>query len=320
MVKAIEGQDRVIFAELPNLPLIVYRSPIERAYSPERFNLDRRKLTVCPLLEGEEKLRLLNFQKNQIAKIENLVSLPSLIFLDLYGNLIEVIENLQPVAATLKVLMLGKNRVRAGVPHLAVLTRLDVVDLHANQLEQVPLHENAPLRVLNLASNRFESQFTLPHLLPNLLELNLRRNRIEHLGRLDQVAPALQRLYVSHNELKNLKAVACVTKMPKLQDLSLDNNPLYSGGEEAGVRKDLVLRCASSLKTLDEKPLSEEEKKWREDKVSYRRNFLKRVVEAQACIAIGIAIASIFTTDGTQKRTTQPNHQCCSFWQEVLEK
>jgi leucine-rich repeat-containing protein 49 len=39
-----------------------------------------------PLLEGEERLRLLNLQHNHITKIENLVSLPNLIFLDLYNN------------------------------------------------------------------------------------------------------------------------------------------------------------------------------------------------------------------------------------------
>ena len=27
-----------------------------------RLNLDRRKLTQCPILEGEEQLRLLNYQ------------------------------------------------------------------------------------------------------------------------------------------------------------------------------------------------------------------------------------------------------------------
>lgn len=85
IVRRVEDDDRIIYAELPQIPgvLVVYRKPQERNSNPERLNLDRRELTHLPLLEGEEKLRLLNFQHNKISKIENLVSLPSLIFLDL---------------------------------------------------------------------------------------------------------------------------------------------------------------------------------------------------------------------------------------------
>jgi hypothetical protein len=39
---------------------------------------DRRKLTSCPILEGEERLRLLNYQNNYITKVENLDNLPNL--------------------------------------------------------------------------------------------------------------------------------------------------------------------------------------------------------------------------------------------------
>ena len=36
-----------------------------------------------PILEGEHRLRLLNFQNNRIRSISNLQALPSLIFCDL---------------------------------------------------------------------------------------------------------------------------------------------------------------------------------------------------------------------------------------------
>jgi leucine-rich repeat-containing protein 49 len=45
---------------------------------------------MCPILEGEQRLRLLNFQNNSIALISNLRNLPELIFLDLYNNQIQV--------------------------------------------------------------------------------------------------------------------------------------------------------------------------------------------------------------------------------------
>ena len=73
------------------------------------FLFHRRGLTVCPVLEGEESLRLLNFQHNLIRKIENLSHLRKLIFLDLYDNQIEEIHGLSSLKS-LRVLMLGKNR------------------------------------------------------------------------------------------------------------------------------------------------------------------------------------------------------------------
>ncbi|GFO46250.1 leucine-rich repeat-containing protein 49 [Plakobranchus ocellatus] len=103
--------DRVIFAESPSAPgvPVVYRTPDERASNPDRLNLDRRKLTVCPILEGEEQLRLLNYQHNLIGRIQHLSALKRLIFLDLYDNHIEEISGLAALKS-LRVLMLGKNR------------------------------------------------------------------------------------------------------------------------------------------------------------------------------------------------------------------
>ena len=64
----------------------------------------RRKLSVCPIIEGEEQLRLLNYQHNFISAIEHLSGLRRLIFLDLYDNQIEQIEML------IDVMQDGQNR------------------------------------------------------------------------------------------------------------------------------------------------------------------------------------------------------------------
>lgn len=62
IVRSIEDENKIIFAELPQIPgvLVVYRKPSERATNPERLQLDKRELSHMPLLEGEERLRLLN--------------------------------------------------------------------------------------------------------------------------------------------------------------------------------------------------------------------------------------------------------------------
>ena len=105
------SKDHVIFAESPVAPgvPVVYRPPEERAANPDRLNLDRRHLTICPILEGEDRLRLLNLQHNAITRLQNLLNLRRLVFLDLYDNLIHEISGLEGLLS-LRVLMLGKNR------------------------------------------------------------------------------------------------------------------------------------------------------------------------------------------------------------------
>lgn len=46
-------KEGVIFAESPLAPGIpvVYRTPEERLANPDRLNLDRKHLTICPVLE-----------------------------------------------------------------------------------------------------------------------------------------------------------------------------------------------------------------------------------------------------------------------------
>ena len=70
-------------------------SPLSKKIeNTERLNLDRVNLIIMPLLEGEHRLRLLNYQNNCLKKICHLQGLPNLIFLDLYNNSIERIEGL----------------------------------------------------------------------------------------------------------------------------------------------------------------------------------------------------------------------------------
>lgn len=67
----IEKGGNIIFSELPQIPNIwvCYRRPIERENNPDKLNLDSIELTHMPLLEGEEKLKMLTYQHNNISKI-----------------------------------------------------------------------------------------------------------------------------------------------------------------------------------------------------------------------------------------------------------
>ncbi|RXM32282.1 Leucine-rich repeat-containing protein 49 [Acipenser ruthenus] len=120
----------------PGTPVFL-RSPEDSAANPDRLDLDRRNLLVCPLLEGEENLRLLNFQHNLISEIQHLSHLRRLIFLDLYDNHITEISGLSALTS-LRVLMLGTNRI-SRISGLESLSKLDVLDLHGNQVAAVLL-------------------------------------------------------------------------------------------------------------------------------------------------------------------------------------
>jgi Leucine-rich repeat (LRR) protein len=145
--------DGIIFARYRNQPdsLVVFRTPEERLRNPERLNLDRRQLEVCPVLEQEHRLRLLNFQNNSIKSIQNLENLSNLIFLDLYNNKLQSLEGPLGTIKGLRVLMAGKNRI-AMISNLTQLRKLDVLDLHSNEIRLIEgLAKLTDLRVLNLA-------------------------------------------------------------------------------------------------------------------------------------------------------------------------
>ena len=108
-VHFVESETFTIFVELPQIPgiLIVYRRPAERAINPDKMSLNGRNLTHIPLLEGEEKVKYLNLYQNQVAKIENLVSLPNLHYLNLGSNKLTEINNFQIALVHLKSLILS---------------------------------------------------------------------------------------------------------------------------------------------------------------------------------------------------------------------
>jgi len=87
-VKRIEKNNSIIYAELPQIPgtLVFYRKISEREENVEKLFLENKELNHIPLLEGEEKLKLLSLKHNKIDRIQNLVSLPNLIYLDMYDN------------------------------------------------------------------------------------------------------------------------------------------------------------------------------------------------------------------------------------------
>ncbi|XP_072050713.1 leucine-rich repeat-containing protein 49-like isoform X2 [Amphiura filiformis] len=248
--------EKIVFAESPAYPgiPIVYRTPEERSANPDRLNLDRRRLTICPMLEGEDQLRLLNFQHNSIHKIEHLASLRRLIFLDLYDNQIEEISGLGALKA-LRVLMLGKNRIRK-IENLNTLSKLDVLDLHGNQISKIEnISHLEELRVLNLAGNEIVHVNNLTGM-ESLTELNLRRNKIMTMSEGDKLS-SLQRLFLSFNNITCFDDISCISDSPSLAEVSLDGNPF----SQDPFYRQTVLKNTHQLRQLDMKRITEEERR-----------------------------------------------------------
>ena len=233
---------------------VVCRTREERAASPERLNLDGQRLTVCPVLQGEQRLRLLNYQSNLLLRISNVANLPNLIFLDLYNNQIQAISGLELLPG-LRVLMLGKNRIRS-IQGLGQNTKLDVLDLHSNEIESIEgLGALASLRVLNLAGNRIRALCQLEGQL-GLTELNVRRNAVTDIDGVRNT-PALQRLFLSHNKLGTLKDLEVLGSLPGLVEMSAESNPVC---RLPSYRASLITTI-SNLSALDASRVLDEERR-----------------------------------------------------------
>ncbi|XP_019359871.1 PREDICTED: leucine-rich repeat-containing protein 49 [Gavialis gangeticus] len=233
---------------------ILQRTAEEKILNSDRLTLERQKLTACPIIDGEEHLRLLNFQHNFITRIQNISNLQHLVFLDLYDNQIEEISGLSTLRA-LRVLLLGKNRIKK-ISNLENLKNLDVLDLHGNQVAKIEnISHLGQLRVLNLARNLLASVENLNGL-HSLTELNLRHNQITSIKDVDTL-PCLQRLFLSFNNISSFDDILCLADSSSLSDITLDGNPIA----QESWYKHTVLHHMMQLRQLDMKRITEEERR-----------------------------------------------------------
>ncbi|XP_078007361.1 leucine-rich repeat-containing protein 49 isoform X8 [Phascolarctos cinereus] len=238
---------------MPAFP-VLHRSNEEKILYSDRLTLERQKLTVCPVIDGEEHLRLLNFQHNFITRIQNISNLQSLIFLDLYDNQIEEISGLSTLRS-LRVLLLGKNRIKK-ISNLDNLKSLDVLDLHGNQISKIEnVSHLCDLRVLNLARNFLNDVDDLNGL-SSLTELNLRHNQITSVRDVDNL-PCLQRLFLSYNNISCFEDILCLADSSSLSDITLDGNPIA----QESWYKHTILQHMMQLRQLDMKRITEEERR-----------------------------------------------------------
>ena len=221
----------------PGAP-VVFRTREAREASPERLDLNRMGLRECCLLEGEHRLRLLNYQGNRIARVSRLGSVRNLVFLDLTENALESLEGVE-ACPHLRVLLVGKNKLRTLGRALASLPKLDVLDARENGIDAVGDAAvvfgaaAASVRVLNLAGNALRETGDLRGL-RNTHELDLRRNRIARLSE-SCLPESLRRCFLSANPLASRDALAPLASLPRLEALALDGTPWRASAGDPGL-------------------------------------------------------------------------------------
>ncbi len=226
LLRRYEGKGDILYVEIPQIPknLVIYRKPSIRNKFYEKLYLNKKDLPHVPLLEGEENLKLLSLESNNIMKIDHLISLNNLLFLNLYENKITEIENLQSVPK-LKALMLGKNQI-SKIKNLNFLSDLEVLDLHSNKIKLIEnLFSLKKLRILNLANNQLTSFLELMNN-RNLEEINLRKNLIVSIPNLTNHFDQLKRMNIAKNMINKVEFILEFKKLRKLGELFIEENPV----------------------------------------------------------------------------------------------
>jgi hypothetical protein len=266
----------------PGAP-VARRTREAREANPERLDLDHRDLRECCFLEGEHRVRLLNYRQNRITRVSRLESVGRLVFLDLTGNALESLDGVD-ACPELRVLLVGENRLRSLGNALRALRRLDVFDAHDNAIDEIgdAAERFGPgaretVRVLNLSGNNLRDAGETRGL-KNLQELDLRRNRIETLvfplcgggggggarshdetrtpnPRNGGMPLSLKRCYLSGNPLASVASIAPLALLPNLERLALDGTPWRETAIDARAYREATVSAIPGLKVLDGVPV-----------------------------------------------------------------
>ncbi|OEH75449.1 hypothetical protein cyc_03809 [Cyclospora cayetanensis] len=240
-VSVIEGLE----AQGPTLEqLELYQNSITRIDNVQHLtnlivlDLSFNRIQRIENLEPLVHLRELFLSSNKITKIEGIATLTELRMLELGSNRIRTVEGIENLSK-LKDLWLGKNKItKMELPNLPNLER---VSLQSNRLEawDVVLFERCPkLRELYLSNNNLPSPPTEIRRLEDLTILDLGCNRVEEV---EAVAPLnqLQDLWLNDNKLQSLDHCRCLQRLPALDTLYLERNPLQ-GNLGPGYRQAVV--------------------------------------------------------------------------------
>ena len=228
------------FNKLHHIPCTIVKvaSPDASNANSATVSTTTSVITGTLTLPNLEELYLVN---NKIKAIEpqTLQNLPKLRILELGSNRIRVIENLEPVAATLKELWLGNNKI-AEIKNLHTLTGLTRLSLQANrittivnldaltQLQELFLSENGITQLREEGADQQQGCF---HTMVNLKILDLSANQLIKLEDLSSNLQSIEELWLNDNKIDNYRQLEHLQCYKTLYSIYLQGNPIYSDGQ-----------------------------------------------------------------------------------------
>lgn len=179
-------------------------------------------------LKGFTRLEELNLANNRITNIPYLFGMNDLIRLDLSGNLIASVSELDGkpnIWPNLEFLNMGQNDL-GTLKDLVWLwqyqnSKIREIYLADNELTEINhLYGLSNLEMLDLRNNRIEEINVLSRL-PRVRMVHLENNQVRYLFSLEGM-PYLEELYLDDNQLSDIDSLL---KIPNLKRVTLTNNP-----------------------------------------------------------------------------------------------
>jgi len=218
-----------------NLDLTCKRPYFLRSTLDLSFNLLR---SVPDRLEFLQSLQTVFFVQNKISKITGLASCVNLRSLELGGNRIRTIENLDSLV-NLEELWLGKNKI-SKLEGLGNLKKLKILSLQSNRITRIEgLEELDELEEIYLSHNGIERLEGLNNNL-RLSTLDVGSNFIPAIENLSHLVN-LEELWMNGNKIPDLTALEPELKsLSNLTTLYLEANPCQTN-DMSGYRRKIQI-------------------------------------------------------------------------------
>ncbi|KAM6504196.1 protein phosphatase regulatory subunit [Amanita muscaria] len=208
------------------------------------FNLFK---TIPERLEFVKQVETIYFVQNRISKISGLSPLTKLRSLELGGNRIRKIENLEELV-NLEELWLGKNKI-SKIEGLSTLKKLRILSMQSNRITKLEGVEGLEsLEELYLSHNGIKKLEGLDNNL-QLTTLDVGNNFIEVLENVSHLKTFAE-LWMNHNLIPDLRALDTqLRSIASLETLYLEGNPCQTT-DMANYRRKVKL-ALPQLKQID---------------------------------------------------------------------
>lgn len=212
------------------------------------LDLSFNKIKNIKNLDKLINLESLYLIQNKIREIKNLENNKKLKVLELGGNKIEEISETMNSLIDLKEIWLGKNKI-TQLKNFNHLTNLTVISIQSNNITKIEGLENLEnLEEFYISHNKIETIEGLENN-KNLQILDVSANKITKLDNLNHLTK-LTDFWCSYNKVDNFDEIGKLSKLPELDTVYFEGNPIQFQNPTAYRRK-VKLYLGPSLTKID---------------------------------------------------------------------